>query len=161
MPHGNPIRMPGFDYSSPGWYFVTVVVEGRRHLFGRLQGSHVVHKPLGQLACEMFEESLRTRPWISCRAFIVMPDHVHALIGWETTPGNRRDTRLGHLVSQFKGMTTREARSRGTLRAWERIWQDGFWEVVIRTANQLERCERYIQTNPERSAARRGHIRSG
>lgn len=30
------LRMPGKDYTEPGWYFITMVVEGRRHLFGRV-----------------------------------------------------------------------------------------------------------------------------
>lgn len=30
------LRMPGKDYTDPGYYFCTLVVEGRRHLFGRV-----------------------------------------------------------------------------------------------------------------------------
>lgn len=30
------LRMPGKDYTDPGYYFCTLVVEGRRHLLGRV-----------------------------------------------------------------------------------------------------------------------------
>jgi len=30
------LRMPGKDYTDPGYYFCTIVVEGRRHLFGKV-----------------------------------------------------------------------------------------------------------------------------
>jgi REP element-mobilizing transposase RayT len=151
MPHGNPHRLPGFDYSGPGWYFVTVVTEGRRAIFGGLEAAEIRPSPIGVLAVEMFEETLRLRPWISSKAFVAMPDHVHALIGWDRIPSNRRDITLGHFVSQFKGLTTREARKRGFMRSWERLWQDGFWEVVVGSPHQLERCQGYITANPERA----------
>jgi len=32
--HRRSIRMRGHDYAQPGWYFVTVCVQGRRPLFG-------------------------------------------------------------------------------------------------------------------------------
>lgn len=31
------LRMLGKDYTEPGWYFITMVVEGRRHLFGHVR----------------------------------------------------------------------------------------------------------------------------
>jgi hypothetical protein len=30
------IRLPGYDYSQPGAYFITVVTEGRAGLFGEV-----------------------------------------------------------------------------------------------------------------------------
>jgi hypothetical protein len=32
------IRLPEYDYAQPGAYFVTMVTDKRRHLFGRVRG---------------------------------------------------------------------------------------------------------------------------
>ena len=34
--HRRSIRLKGYDYSQPGWYFVTVVTQNREMLFGEV-----------------------------------------------------------------------------------------------------------------------------
>jgi REP element-mobilizing transposase RayT len=39
------IRIPGYDYASAGWYFVTVCCKDRAHLFGEVcQGQMVLNE---------------------------------------------------------------------------------------------------------------------
>ncbi len=34
--HRRTIRLPGYDYSNPGAYFITLVTQGRECLFGQI-----------------------------------------------------------------------------------------------------------------------------
>mgnify|MGYP002622922924 CR=1 FL=1 len=154
MPHGRPTRLPDYNYSRPGGYFVTVVVEGRRELLGRLTESCVELSPVGTLVEVALTQLRQRRPWISIESHVVMPDHLHAALSWSTTPTNRRDTSLGHCVSQLKGLATREVRRAGLLHAWETLWMSGFWEVILRGPAHLERARAYILENPSRAWSR-------
>lgn len=148
MPHGTPPRCRTRDYTEPGWYFVTVVTSGRRRIFGRIEDGTILPSPLGKVVAEAYEATLGFRPWITSAAFALMPDHVHALVGWTAVPENRRDATLGHLVSQFKGIATREARRQQRMPAWEGIWQEGYYDVVIRSRRHLRSVYRYVIGNP-------------
>jgi hypothetical protein len=35
-PNRRSIRLPGYDYASAGWYFVTIICQKRQHLFGEV-----------------------------------------------------------------------------------------------------------------------------
>src|SRR5690606_9754686 len=97
MTHGRCFRLDGYDYSSPNWYFVTVIVEGRRRLLGRLNKSGVELTRLGEVVGRAWDEALRQRPWVLPAAFVVMPNHIHGVIGWQNPPAGR-DTSLGKFV---------------------------------------------------------------
>jgi REP element-mobilizing transposase RayT len=148
MPHGTPPRCPGRDYSEPGWYFITIVTAGRRRIFGRIEDGVNVPSSLGNIVTDSYTATLGFRPWITSAAFALMPDHVHALVGWTSVPENRRDVTLGQMVSQFKGIATREARRQKRLPPWEAMWQEGFHDVVIRSRRQLRSVYCYIIGNP-------------
>ncbi len=37
--HKKSIRMKGYDYSSPGAYYLTICAQNRQHLFGEVVGT--------------------------------------------------------------------------------------------------------------------------
>ncbi len=150
MPHGPGRRLPGFDYSRPGAYFITIVVEGRRGVLARLDDNASDPTAAGRCVLHAWQTVVSRRPWITERAIVVMPDHLHALVSWSQVPLGR-DASLGRLVAQFKSESLRELRAKGLIRSWDCFWQGGFWDVVIRNETQLRRVERYIIENPLRA----------
>ena len=50
------IRLPDYDYSQPGAYFVTMVSERRRQLFGRIEDGQVLLSPAGRLVERVWNE---------------------------------------------------------------------------------------------------------
>ena len=72
-------------------------------------------------------------------AFVVMPDHFHALL----TPVP--DVSLEKAVQFIKGGFS--FRLRGKLD----VWAKGFNESQIRTTEKFEACKTYIETNPVRA----------
>lgn len=68
-----------------------------------------------------------------CRLFLLMPDHLHALLAFE------RSSRMSEEIRTFK---------RATARFQHVTWQDGYFDHRIRTLEELEKTETYIRRNP-------------
>lgn len=81
-----------------------------------------------------------TQERIHLRAFVVMPDHWHALFAlrepW-TLPKFMHD-----MMSYIGGRTYRR------LEALNTQWQDGYYDTHIKTAKQFEYIVYYIEQNP-------------
>src|SRR4030065_493359 len=85
------IRLPGFDYASPGAYFVTVCSLQRRPLFGEVVNDQVRLSPLGAIAVESWQWLSAQYPYVALDEWILMPNHLHAiLILREDITGARR-----------------------------------------------------------------------
>ena len=83
-------RRVGHDYEQRCVYLVTMTVEGRRPLLGRLVGNagaesgssdapHIELSPLGKQVREMWEAISEYYPEVRVLATMVMPDHLHGI----------------------------------------------------------------------------------
>jgi putative transposase len=103
-------------------------------------------------------------PAIELDAFVVMPNHVHAIVnlacdldvGAGLVPAQRPTTRVaptvGDIVGAYKSLTT-VAYTHGVKRlGWpafrERLWQRNYYEHVIRNEESLNQIRQYIADNP-------------
>lgn len=85
------IRLPEYDYSSPGAYFVTTCTHGRLCVFGTIRQAHRSLSPLGHLAADHLRDLPRHYANLTLDAWVVMPNHVHAVIrGSSRTLGQMR-----------------------------------------------------------------------
>ena len=46
------IRLEGYDYSKAGLYFITLICQDRKHLFGKVLNRKMILSPEGQIAHE-------------------------------------------------------------------------------------------------------------
>jgi putative transposase len=46
------IRLPGYDFASAGWYFVTICWKDHAHLFGEIRDGEMVLNKVGKIAEE-------------------------------------------------------------------------------------------------------------
>jgi putative transposase len=89
--HHRSIRLPGYDYSQPGMYFVTICVQNRESFLGIMQQGEMQLSEAGQMVAQIWTELPHRFPAILLDEFVVMPNHMHGII--EIT--NRRgETRL-------------------------------------------------------------------
>lgn len=149
LPQRRSVRLPGYDYSQAGWYFVTIMAREGRHLFGSVTPeAQVQYTQLGAVACQCWLDMAARYPLIHADAWVVMPNHAHLLVGLLPATHQVPARTIGQLVAAFKATTTRLARP---LRAsTDSLWQRGFHEHVIRNASELEAYRSYIQHNPRR-----------
>ncbi|MGH7702130.1 MAG: transposase [Gemmatimonadales bacterium] len=157
--HRRSIRLPGYDYSGPGVYFVTMCTWGRLPLFGRIRDGEVRPSSAGRIVDEEWRRSATLRPYLHLDAYVVMPDHMHGVVVWDAArtpverpvPGLRRPPRsLGSFLARFKASCTKRIHTEVPGPATP-VWQRNYFERIIRGEEQLERVRRYIAWNPRRS----------
>lgn len=142
-------RLKGFDYSTSGFYAITVCVQDRLPLFGHVEHA-VMHRSEAGIAIDRNWQELATRfPGVSSDVVMVMPDHLHGILALDgQTPT------LSHLLDWFKGQSTaryaRGVRDAGWRRFSGQLWQRGYYDRIIRKDEDLEAIRAYIVSNPER-----------
>jgi putative transposase len=85
------IRLKGYDYTRPGAYFVTFCTQNRACILGEIVRGDMRLSPIGQIAHNFWSMVSDHFPNIEVDPFIVMPNHVHAIITiheptWEARP---------------------------------------------------------------------------
>jgi REP element-mobilizing transposase RayT len=147
-------RLRGFDYSLPGFYFITVCIENRAHLFGKVANDVFTPSKAGGMVRDAWLEQGSRFPGIELDAFCVMPNHFHALVGI-STQDNRSSTpvTLSQIMQGFKSATTVEYCRGVKALGWPgydvRLWQTGYHDHIVRDDRDLERIRDYIGSNPE------------
>jgi REP element-mobilizing transposase RayT len=151
LPERRNLRVPGWDYRSPGAYAITMVTQYRAWMFGEGVGGRVVHNAAGDMAAAVWMEMAGEFDRVTLDAFVVMPNHLHAIVhlGVEGPAGNPR---LGDVVQRFKTITTIRYATGVHNHGWEpfegRLWQTEYYDHIIRDEADLDRCRRYIIANP-------------
>jgi putative transposase len=137
------LRLVDFDYSTPGCYFVTVCVLKRRCLLGEIREGDMVLNALGRLVSDTWQQGPQRHDGIVLDEFVVMPNHIHALLMLPASPPQS----LSDIVRAFKSLSSVAAYRAGML-ADAKLWQRGFHDHVVRDEGSIDRLREYIANNP-------------
>ncbi len=74
------IRLKGYDYAESGAYFVTVCTQNRACLFGDVVDGEMLLSDAGRIVQTVWEALPNHYPHADLDAWIIMPNHVHAVI---------------------------------------------------------------------------------
>ena len=158
------IRLPRFDYTQQGAYFVTMCTLNRDCLFGEIVNREMRLNDIGRVAQMMWEEIPTHFPQVETDAYVVMPNHVHGVIviagpnvgvshasPLPQRPSGPPRRSIGAIVGSYKSAVSRRInQSRGT--PGTSVWQRNYYEHVIRNDAALNRLRQYIAENPARWA---------
>ena len=78
--HRHSLRLPGYDYSQAGAYFVTLCTYNRRPLFGGIHDGEMKLNSVGMMVERTWSEIPRHFPNVELGEFVVMPNHIHGII---------------------------------------------------------------------------------
>ena len=78
--HRRSIRLPNYDYTAPGVYFITICVHQHECLFGEVVGGEMMLNPLGHLVQSRWRLIPRQFSRVNLDDFVVMPNHMHAIV---------------------------------------------------------------------------------
>jgi REP element-mobilizing transposase RayT len=81
------IRLPGFDYTQPGGYFVTICTYMRQDLFGIVTDGEVFLTEAGRIAARHWLRIPSLFTEITLDAWVVMPNHLHGIVVMGTRRG--------------------------------------------------------------------------
>jgi putative transposase len=73
-------RLPGWNYSWPGFYFVTVCTRDHTCLFGEISDGNMLLNDNGKIVHAEWRHSFEIRRELIPDEFIVMPNHVHGIV---------------------------------------------------------------------------------
>jgi REP element-mobilizing transposase RayT len=73
-------RLKGWDYTSAGWYFVTICTRNRMPFFGEIIAGEMHPSPLGQIVTYEWQRTERIRSYVSLDEWVIMPNHLHGII---------------------------------------------------------------------------------
>ena len=140
------IRLPDYDYSRVGYYFITVTAQNREHLFGEIVDGGMILNVAGKLIHTLWYDIKNDFPNVVLHDFVVMPNHIHGIIEIKY-----RDKPVSTIVQSFKRHTTLnyiKMVKNNTLPPFnKRIWQRNYYEHVVRDENDYGRISEYIQNN--------------
>jgi REP element-mobilizing transposase RayT len=151
-------RLAGYNYTQNGAYFVTIKVQKQLRLFGDVEEERVRLSPAGEMVEQVWAEVPTTYAGVDVDSFIVMPDHVHAILVLDNLAAGAvsqtRPLALPDIVHRFKSFTTAEYRHGVNQRHWPRfagtLWQRSYHDHIIRNDADLNRIREYIAQNPLR-----------
>ena len=145
--HRRSIRLPGYDYSQAGAYFVTIDTHGSECLLGDVVDGAMKLSPYGKIVQKAWAYLPAHYPHIGLDAFCIMPNHVHAIIVLNNA-GPVKHHPLSEIVRAFK---TFSAIRINELRKTTGIpvWQRNYYEHIIRNDEDYQRIRQYIQDNPD------------
>ena len=173
-------RLKQRDYSTLGFYFVTVCANYKRCIFGRVIQTGVELSTCGRIAQECWTTIASHFERVRLHGFIVMPNHVHGIIeimarsqhrnagpegqgvaqhaaplqkAQSSAPRNLLFGSLSLIERSFKAEVTRRARLE--LNWKEDIWQRNYFDRVIRDGQEFSDASRYIAENPQRWIAKK------
>lgn len=74
------IRLKGYDYSLAGYYFVTICIQDRKCILGSIKDGEIILNEAGRIIKKRYNEIPNKFRDIALDAFVIMPNHFHAII---------------------------------------------------------------------------------
>ena len=156
LPRRRSVRLPGYDYSRVGGYFVTVCVSRMRCVFGAVDHGSVQLSALGKQIEGCWLSIPQHFPTVTLDDYVIMPNHIHGIVCIECGRDSWQSERfqkpiegsLATILRSFKSAATRNARA-GNLWGPLPLWQRGFYEHIVRP-QELATIRNYILNNPRR-----------
>jgi REP element-mobilizing transposase RayT len=158
-------RLPGWDYRTAGWYFITICTHLKAPYFGQVVDYKMRLSPIGQIACQYVADIPEHAPLTVIDASVIMPNHVHVILGITESPADEvaavetlqcnvstrmsaispKSGSVSVIVRSYKAAVTRWCHRHGYD---DFAWQPRFHDHIIRNQDSLERIRAYVQTNP-------------
>ena len=74
------IRLPSYDYTSSGAYFVTICTKNRQYFFGKILNGKINLSKIGKIASQNWQNISNHYNHVELGEFVVMPNHIHGII---------------------------------------------------------------------------------
>ena len=159
MKRRQSIRLPFYDYSWPGEYFITIITHRRRAYFGLPDETNNEVLALRSMVEEIWEALFSGVEEVLAINKVLMPNHFHCLIQLTKDNGKtidhynikeRRRMTIPMLVGKVKMQSSKAINdhfeSLGKGRPFK--WQRNYFERVVRNDRESVNVYNYIENNP-------------
>ena len=162
-------RLPDWDYRAGAWYFVTICTKNKECSLGSVAGGRIALTKAGAIAQNELLSLAHHYQNATVDRFVVMPNHVHAIIVIATkhaySPNEPAfslvETRLaaspvpatelqhpslGNIVGGYKSGVCRICHKSGIANF---AWQPRFYDHILRSNASVNAVRDYIDHNPD------------
>ncbi|HLD21560.1 MAG TPA: transposase [Patescibacteria group bacterium] len=73
-------RLPVYDYTQPGWYFVTINTKNRHPYFGVIVNGEMQLSKIGMVVKNELLKTPKIRSYVLLDEYVIMPNHIHVII---------------------------------------------------------------------------------
>ncbi|MEE0111495.1 MAG: transposase [Oscillospiraceae bacterium] len=149
-------RLKQYDYSLPGYYYVTIHTEKNTPHLSNVQTGGAFHRAsvhlteLGKIAQQQLLLLEKRYAHVKMDKYVIMPTHIHAIIRLtEGTAGASPRPTVPDVIGAYKSLTTR-ACNQAFCTPGRKLFQTSFYDMVLRNETAYQECWRYIDENPEK-----------
>ena len=153
LPKRKPTRLPNYDYSRDGYYFITICTDNKKCILSNVVGQGLAPAEIqltvfGKIANTEITDLENRYKNIKIDKYVIMPNHIHAIIVIQNkTAGASSCPTLSDIICTFKSITTRKCHF---INSNIKIWQTSFHDHIIRNENDYLKIWNYIDTNPQK-----------
>jgi len=151
-------RLPDYDYSQEGAYYITICTKNHEQLFGRVSGDKVELSQIGRFALNCWKTIPDHFPNVYIDFVIIMPNHIHGILFINNVSPTQetlcatslhsgispKSGTISTIIRSFKSAVTFLCNKNNLVFAW----QPRFYEHIIRNETELFRVREYIMNNP-------------
>jgi REP element-mobilizing transposase RayT len=140
-------RIKNYDYSTTGHYFVTICTSNRKNVLCTIveafpQVEQFQYKTIltdiGKVVDKYINNIRKVYSNITLDCYVIMPNHIHLIV----VMGNKSTLALSQIIRSLKIIISKEI---GGV-----IWQENYYEHIIRCEQDLYETRKYIENNPSK-----------
>ena len=153
LPVRKNIRLKDYDYSQPGYYFITICVKNRHEMLGSIAVGAAYCRPniilsnYGEIVKKWIDKIPDKYPYAKIENSVIMPNHIHMILSIQSDGRQNAapTATMGSIMGYYKYQTTKEINIPG-------FWQSRFHDEIIRNEEAYQNIWRYIDNNPAKWA---------
>jgi len=167
LPQRKSIRLKNYDYSSNGYYFVTICADKKQNLFSTVTvydnskeldtykdmvyaDKIVSLSKIGLIVRNQLLSLEKRYESVKIDEYVIMPNHIHAIIIIENkTAGASPCPTLSDIICTYKSLTTIEC-NKIYNKHNRKIFQSSFYDKIISNEKSYLKVWEYINENPRK-----------
>lgn len=136
LPIRKRLRLKNYDYSKQGMYFITICVQDRIELLGKIVNENnmkltnegnIVERNICQIE-QIYKDVILDK-------YVIMPNHIHMII----ILNKNNNITISRLIKQYKMYVSKETKYS--------FWQKSYYEHIIRNEKEYLKISEYIKNN--------------
>lgn len=135
-------RLPNYDYSSNGAYFITFCTQNRQCVLGQITDDNgFIYCKLSQIGIivdKAINDIHKHYTYVQIPCYCIMPNHVHIVLSIAHAE-DRRQIAVATIIGNMKRAVS--------MQLGKSIWQPSYYDHVVRNEDELNRICEYIDAN--------------
>jgi len=141
-------RLPNYDYSQNGAYFITICTKGRKSILSQISVEASIARPqkieltkIGVIVDKGIKGIMEHYENVFVDNYVIMPNHIHLIIRIQNNNGRPMVVpTISRIIQQFKGFVSKQVGNP--------IWQEKSYDHIIRDDYDYMTRYQYIDDNP-------------